>query len=154
MRRGMADTDVQLVRNGRLRASRLLVLAAAVAIGLALQAPLTRYLESLQALAATDPMRARAALAQLFRFPMLGLFAVTGGLGVHLVATSRRALRLGVFPPPGRSSGGAPRRFEGDAARRVARFLLVLAALLIAASLAGAYVSWQIAERLIACRAQ
>jgi hypothetical protein len=150
----MADTDVQLVRNGRFWASRLLVVAAAMAIGIALQAPLTRHLEALQALAATDPLRARAELAQIFRFPMLGLFGATGGLGVHLVLASRRALRLGVFPPPGRSFGGTPRRFEGDAARRVAAFMLVLAVLLIAASLAGAWVSWQIAERLIACRAQ
>jgi hypothetical protein len=150
----MAGTDLQLVRNRRYWLTRLLVIAGALACGIALQAPVTRYLESLQALAATDPAQARAELAAIFRFPMLGLFAATGALGVHLFAASRRARQLGIFPPPGRLFAGSTRRFEGDAARRVARFLIAISAVLVVASLAGAFVSWQIAEQLIACRAR
>jgi hypothetical protein len=132
---------------------RLVALAGAVAIGLVLQHVLRRHLTTLQALSAIDPFGARARFAAELRFGGLGLFALTTVVGVSVISTSLRGFRLAHFPPPGMWASGHDRPVIGPAARRVACAGLVLGLLLVACSIAGAAVTWQMAERLLACRA-
>jgi hypothetical protein len=132
---------------------RLVVLASAVAIGLLLQHFLRRHLGTLQTLAQTDPLGARARFAVELRFGGLGLFGLTTALGVSVIATSFRGFRLARFPPPGLWAWGCSRTVIGPAARRMACVGLVLGSLVVACSIAGGAVTWQMAERLLACRA-
>ena len=132
---------------------RALVLAGAIALGLALQQVLARRLEELDALAKTDLLRARAELATLLKGIAVALFGLTGAVGAGVIASSRRALALGQFPAPGRWSWGARRVVSGVAAQRFARVGIGLGVLLIAASAAGGGLLWYMASVVAACRA-
>ncbi len=132
---------------------RLGVLAAAVVVGLVLNYVLRIHLEGLQMLAQTDPIAARARLAMEIRGGGLIVFAITGALGASVMATSRRAARDQQFPPPGIWGWGATRTLSGPPARLAAGVGLVLGMLLIACSLAGAALSWEMGTRLLQCRA-
>jgi hypothetical protein len=149
----MAAPDAQLAGNWRLVRQRLLVIALALALGGVAYLALGDYLTSLSSLAETDVVAARAKLAVVFQALALGLFPLTGGLGVFLVAACRKSFALDRFPPPGAWGFGATRVFTGAAARRVAFAMLVLAIALVLCSIAGAALSWVMAERLLACRA-
>ncbi len=149
----MAAPDVQVPRRRPQLALRLLVLAGAVTLGLGLQAVVGSRLEELQALAKQDPIRARAELASLLRVFGLPLFALTGAIGLAMAASARRALATLRFPPPGIWSWGATRFATGPRARTLALVGLALAALLLLCSAAGAAVVWEMAARLLACRA-
>jgi hypothetical protein len=83
----------------------------------------------------------------------LGLFGLTAALGVSVITTSLRGLRLAHFPPPGVWAWGGARTVTGSAARRFAYVGVLLGSVLVACSLAGGAVTWQMAERLLACRA-
>ena len=147
----MTAPHAQIARSSSYWITRALVLAGAVGLGLWLQAQTTEYLASIQALAQDDPKAARAELAKAFRVLAIGLFGGTGALGLTLVATCRRAIRIGQFPPPGAWGLGAARVWRGDAAQRVARVMQILAWLLVLCSLAGSALSWHAAARLLDC---
>ena len=132
---------------------RVALLAGAIAMGVWLNQEVAAYLASLQALAKDHPMEARAALARVFRWIAIGLFGGIALLGVHLLATCRRALRIAQFPPPGAWGFGAARTWQAEPARRIARFMGVVSLALVLASTAGASVAWHIASVLLACRA-
>jgi hypothetical protein len=147
------DTPATPRTSGIARLARFAVLPGAVAIGLALRRLLTQHLVTLQALAQTDPLGARARLATEVRFGGLGLFGLTAALGVSVITTSFRGRRLAHFPPPGVWAWGGARTVTGPAARRFAYVGMLLGSLLVVCSLAGSAVTWQMAERLLACRA-
>ncbi len=151
----MADVDAaDAVRASRLAlAARLLTLAGAVAIGLVLQHFLKQHLAALQVVAQTDQVAARARLATELRFGGLGLFGLTAALGVSIVVSSLRGLRLAVFPPPGMWGWGSVRISTGPSARRLAYAGMMLGTVLVAASLAGGVVTGQMATALLRCRA-
>ncbi len=111
------------------------------------------HLGILQRLAATDPLAARATLAAEVRYGGLAVFATVCALGASLVAASLRSMRDERFPPTGVFGFGATRIVTGPAARRMAQVGMILAIALIACSLAGAWLSWEMAIRLLACRA-
>jgi len=150
----MASPDVQLVRSSRSLRRRLLVLAGAVALGIAAHLATADQLAALASLAQRDPMAARAKLAVVFRVVAVGLFGLTGTLGLVLSFACRRSLAVGRFPPPGAwGFGSGGRVWTGAPARRIALFMAVLAVLLVLCSIAGSALSWYMAERLLACRA-
>jgi hypothetical protein len=132
---------------------RVGVIVAAMVLGLVLNHFVQRHLAALQVLAETDAIAARARLATEIRIGGLGLFALTGLLGVSLIATARRGARELRFPPTGLWGWGATRIVTGPAARRLAVVGVILGTLLIACSLAGAAVSWRMGTVLLACRA-
>ena len=76
------------------------MLAAAVALGLALQRLLGGRLEEIQALAAADVVAARRELAFVLRAVGGGVFGFTALVGASLLVASRKALATGVFPRP------------------------------------------------------
>jgi hypothetical protein len=138
----------------RALAGRLVVLAAAVAAGLALQHVLAERLASIDALSKRDMLAARAELAQLFQIASVSVFGLTGALGVTIVLASRKAVALQQFPPPGRLSwGGARAIVSGPRAVTLARVGMGLGATLVVASAAGGGLMWYMALVLRACRA-
>ena len=150
----MSAPHAQLPGNWNAVRRRLLLIGVALALGGVAFAVMTEYMASLQALARTDVLAARAKLATLFRAMALGLFPLTGAIGVFLAGACRRSFAIDRFPPPGSGAfwqGG--RTFTGPAARRVATAMLVLSILLVVCSIAGGALSWWIADRLLACRA-
>ena len=131
---------------------RLAVIAGAVALGLALQQVLGARLAEINALAQSDVIRARAELATILRVAAVGVFGLTGGLGVAMFLSGRRALAEGRFPPSGAWSFGAMRQATGPQALKLARLSIALAALLVVCSLAGGALTWYMASVLLACR--
>jgi hypothetical protein len=108
---------------------RLLVLAAAIAIGLVLQHGLRARLDAIAELSERDVVRARAELALVFRVVGTIVFGVTGALGVAIAASSRHAVTSR------------------------ARLGLGLGIALLVASLAGLALIGYMAAVLLACRA-
>lgn len=108
---------------------RLLLAAAAVALGLVLQDLLRARLDAIAELAERDVIQARAELAFVFQVVGTLVFGVTGALGVAIAASSRHAR---------------------DARTRLG---LGLGIALLVASLAGAALIWYMAAVLLACRA-
>jgi len=148
----MAAPDAQLPRGGRFWAHRILLLAFAIALGLALEQVLTTRLTEIQALAKNDVIRARAEFASLLRVGGGGFFGLTTALGFLLINASRRAIREARFPPPGMLSWGATRVFTGTPGRRIALASLAIAITLVICSLAGAALVWHMAAVLLACK--
>jgi hypothetical protein len=153
----MSAPDVQLPRDPRAFARglaiRVLVVAGALAVGLALQHVVSGRLAEIQALAEHDVIRARAELAHVLRIVAVAVFGMTGAVGVAMLVAGRRALREDRFPPAGAFSWGAQRVLTGDPARRMARFSMALSVLLVVCSVAGAALTWHMASVLLACRA-
>jgi hypothetical protein len=150
----MAAPSPPLARSWRPLATRLLVVAGAVALGLALQQVLAARLAALQELAETDVLAARRELAFVFRAVAIGLFGLTGGLGIAIVLSCRRALAEGRFPPSGALAWGRARAVvTGPRAQRLAQTGLVLGALLVLCSAAGGGLLWWMARTLLLCRA-
>lgn len=149
----MSAHDVQLERSSGSLRRRLLVMLAAVALGLALQAVLGRHLESLQALAQEDVVAARAKLAGVLQIVAIALFGPIAALGAFLAAACVRSLGEQRFPPAGSWGFATTRTWTGPSARRVALVMLALAVALALAAVAGGLVTWTMALRLLACRA-
>ena len=147
----MATADVPM--GARHWVPRLAVLAAAVALGLLLQRVVAARLAEIQALSAENVIRARMELASLLRVGSVLLFGFTGATGLVIVASSRRALAVGRYPPPGVWSWGATHVYTGPRALTLARASLVLGALLIACSATAGGLVWYVAATLLACRA-
>lgn len=142
--------------NGSARAlvrNRLLVLAGAVALGLALQHVLRQRLDAIVAHSQQDMLAARAELATLIRVVGLGVFGLTGSLGAAMTNACRRPRLAERFPPPGILSIGARRVVTGPLAQSMTRVGLGLGIVLVAASLAGAALVWYMGAVLLACRA-
>src|SRR5262249_21979377 len=126
----------------------------AIGIGLVLQQVLRHYLAQIQDDARTDVLGARAELAHVFQAIGIGVFGMTGFVGVAIVRACRRAAREEVFPPQGFTSwGGGARTLTGPRALWLARVGIGLGATVVVASAAGAGLSWYIAAVLRACRA-
>jgi len=138
----------------RALAPRLAVVALAVALGLLLQRVVSGRLAEIQALASQDVIRARAELAALLRVGGASLFGFVALTGLAIVASARRALATGQFPPPGLWSWGTRRITTGPRARTLARTGLVLGSMLIALSAAAGGLVWYMASALLACRAR
>jgi hypothetical protein len=150
----MAATPAQPAGLRRALWARLGVIAGAVALGLALQQVLGARLAEIDALAKSDVIRARAELAGILKVVAVGLFGLTGGLGIAMLAAGRRALAEGRFPPAGSWSFGAARQpATGPRALRLTRAWIALAAALVLCSVAGGAFTWTMASVLLACRA-
>jgi hypothetical protein len=149
----MVEAGTKPERRWREIAPRLVAVGAAVALGLALERALGGRLAAIEALAAQDVVAARGELALVLRVVGGLVFGMTTAVGVAMVASSRKALSLGVFPAPGIWSWGAKRRLEGPRARTLARLSIGLAAALIACSLAALALVLYMAQVLLACRA-
>jgi hypothetical protein len=134
-------------------AKRLLVIAGAIALGLALQHVLAARLEAIQALAREDVRAARAELATLLGVVGTLVFGSTASTGIGMILACRKALETGRFPPPGAWSWGAARIATGPRARTLARVGMALAAAIVALSAAGGGAMWFLGAELLACRA-
>jgi hypothetical protein len=150
----MTAAGVPVARGPRHWLPRLLVLAAAVTVGLLLQRVLAARLAEIQALSAENVIRARYELASLLRVGGTLLFGFTALTGLAIVASARRARRALRFPPPGIWSWGAAQVVTGPRAVTLARFSLVLGVLLVACSAAGGGLIWYAASVLIRCQAR
>jgi hypothetical protein len=132
---------------------RLGVLALVIALGLVLQGWLVGFLEQIQLRSKTDMLGARAELAGVFQWGGLLLFGLTAATGVGVVATCRRGLALGVFPPPGLWSLGGVRQLTGPRARNALWVGIALGVLLVVTSAAAGGLAWYMGMVLRACRA-
>jgi hypothetical protein len=138
----------------RLVGARILVLTAAVVLGLCVQQWLAARLGVIQDLATTDIFAARRDLAFLLQIAAVSLAGIVGGLGIAILAASRRAIATERFPPTGWLGWGSAREVvTGPRARRLARASMVLGALLVVCSAAGAGLMWWMARALLLCRA-
>src|SRR5262245_23464362 len=99
---------------------RLGVLVVVATVGLALNQLLQAHLATLQLVAQSDPLGARAQFANELRIGGLALFAVTALLGASVIASARRAARDLRFPPAGIWSWGTSRTVTGPAVRQFA----------------------------------
>jgi hypothetical protein len=104
---------------------RLLIGAAALALGATLHHVLRARLDAIQELSLRDMLAARAELAMVLRVVGTFIFASTGGLGIAIAASTANA-------------------------RDIRRYLGLV---ILAASLAGAALIWYAAAILNACRA-
>jgi hypothetical protein len=132
---------------------RLLILAAAVAVGLALQRVLAARLEAIVELSHRDMLAARAELAHLFQLVGTAVFGLTGALGVAFAWSCRKPAEARQFPPPGLLSYGAHRLTTGPRAQMLTRIGFGVGVALFAASLAAGALIWYAAAVLLACRA-
>jgi hypothetical protein len=150
----MAASGPLLPSPRRALASRLLVVAGAVAVGLALQQALAARLGAIAELAETDVLAARRDLAVVFEVAAIALAAGIGGLGAAIALSCRRALAEGRFPPSGALAFGRARvPLTGPPAQRLARIGLALGAALALCSLAAGGLLWWLARTLLLCRA-
>ena len=133
--------------------ARVAVLALAVAAGLFLQRALARELDAIRVLAETDVLAARAQLAAWLRIGGAALFGLTGAIGVSVIASSRRAIAEGRFPPSGPWSWGAARVVTGTPALRMGWIGIGLGAALVLCSAAAGALTWTMGAMLLACRA-
>jgi hypothetical protein len=133
--------------------ARIAVLVLAIGVGLVLQRALARELETIRVLAETDVLAARAQLAAWLRIGGAALFGLTGAVGVAVIASSRRAIAEGRFPPPGLWSWGAARIVTGKAALRMGWIGIGLGAALLLCSAIAAVLTWEMGAMLLACRA-
>ena len=134
-------------------AKRVLAVAAALAVGLALQHVLAARLEAIQALARDDVLAARAELATLLRVVGTLVFGTTAATGIAMILACREALASGRFPPPGVWSWGAARIATGPRAQLLARVGMALAAAIVALSAVAGGLMWFLGAKLLACRA-
>lgn len=132
---------------------RLLVLGAAVVLGLWLQRILQARLEGIVALSQADMLAARAELAHLLQLVGTAVFGLTGALGIAFAVSCRRPGEALRFPPRGVLSLGATRVTTGPRAQTLTRIGFGLGVVLFAASLAGGALIWYVASVLLACRA-
>jgi len=142
----------QGIASRRTLALRLGVLCGAVALGLVGQQMLGAHLVQIETLSRTDLLGARAELARVLEVSSVVVFGLTGGVGVALLASLRRGLALGQFPPPGLLSWGARQRLTGSHAALFTRVGMALALTLVLASCAGGALVWHMAAVLRACR--
>ena len=149
----MAAGGIHISRGRRFWLSRIAVIALAIALGLLLQRVVAARLAEIQALSAESVIRARYELASFLRVGGSVLFGFTAATGLAIVASARRALSVGRFPPPGMWSWGAARVETGPRAVTLARVSLVLGALLVACSAAGGGLIWYAASVLVSCQA-
>jgi len=105
----MVSPAPPLARAWRPVALRLLVVAGAIALGLALQQVVTARLAAIQELSQTDVIAARRELAFVFRVAAVALVGGIGGLGVAIAHSCRRARAEGRFPPSGTLAFGRAR---------------------------------------------
>jgi hypothetical protein len=145
------DSGFANARRGLL--ARIGLIVVAIGIGLLLQQWLRAYLAALDDRSRTDLLGARAELARVFQALAVVVFGTTGLVGVSVVQACRRAARELVFPPSGLRAWRAARTVTGPRALQMARIGMGLGVVLIAASAAGAGLSWYMAAVLRACRA-
>jgi hypothetical protein len=149
----MASPQVQIAGKPRAQVRMFAMLALAVALGLALQHVVQSRLDGIAALADENVIRARGELAGMLRGVAVGVFGVTGALGVVFGIACCHAHREQRFPPSGRWSWTATRVVTGPRARLVARIGIGLAGALVAVSILGGTLTWYVASVLLACRA-
>lgn len=133
---------------------RLGVVAAAIALGLALQEVLSERLEAIAIGAERDVVAARRELGMLMRAVCIPVLALTTAIGVSITHSARCALREARFPPTQGSlwnRGG--RVLTGAAALRKAAIALCLGLALVLCSLSAAGLVWWITRVLLLCRA-
>jgi hypothetical protein len=140
-------------RDGRFWLTRLGVALAAVAAGLALQQVVAARLGAIQALAAEDVVAARRELAALLRVGGGALFGFLALVGLSIAHASRRALREARFPPRGLWGWGARRIVTGPPARTAGRVGVALGLAIAVLSALGGALVFELAARLLACRA-
>lgn len=145
------ELPVRVPRTAILR--RLLILAMAVAIGLALQHVLRARLDEIVELSHGNMLAARAELGWLFRIVGTAVFGLTGGLGIVFAVACRHPSEALQFPPPGLLSVDAARLTTGPRAQTLTRIGLGLGITLFAVSLLGGTLMWYMAAVLFACRA-
>ena len=131
----------------------LLLVAVALAAGLALQHALGERLAEIVARGQHDKLAARAELAAWIRGVITCACGLTAALGLVLVRACRRPGSALRFPPPGLLSLGARRAVTGPRAVALTRVGLCLGAALLVASLAAIALAWYVAAILAACRA-
>jgi hypothetical protein len=139
--------------SARAVAVKLIVLAAAIAVGLVLQQALGAQLEAIVARAEHDRLAARAELGRWIRAVTTGACGLTAALGLALAHACRNPAAAEHFPPPGLFALGARRTLTGPRARALTRIGLVLGVLLSLVSLGGVALGWYVASVLLACRA-
>jgi hypothetical protein len=133
--------------------TRLLLLGGALALGLVFQHLLGARLDAILERSKVDMLAARAELAWLIRGVGVGVFGLTGGLGVVMTHSCRSPGTAERFPPPGLMSLGARHVVTGPTARLMTGVGLGLGLVLLFASLAGAALVWYMGAVLLACRA-
>jgi len=131
---------------------RLLVIAGAIAVGLALQQVLSERLAAILAHAEYDKVAARAELATLIRGTITAACGLTAALGLWIAIACRHAAEATAFPPPGLFSIGA-RTVSGPRARTLTRIGFWLGGTLLVVSLAAIALAWYAGAVLLACRA-
>jgi len=150
----MVSPAPPLARAWRPVALRLLVVAGAIALGLALQQVVTARLAAIQELSQTDVIAARRELAFVFRVAAVALVGGIGGLGVAIAHSCRRARAEGRFPPSGTLAFGRARNVvTGPRAQRLATTGIVLGVLLVLCSAMAGGLLWTMARTLLLCRA-
>jgi hypothetical protein len=93
------------------------------------------WLDSLRAIASSDPEAARAEALRALRLLEWASFAVLSLLSAFLFRYFQLGLREGRLPPSGWWSLGAYRLAVGRTARRMSKFGLVLSAVLLTAAI-------------------
>ncbi|HTO52878.1 MAG TPA: hypothetical protein VMR50_05775 [Myxococcota bacterium] len=124
----MSSVQPRLNVSGRALAARLALLALALVLGLGGALWMRHYLAQIQEYAKTDLLGARAWLARSIQMGSLFVFGSSAAVGVGVILSARRRPNL---------------RWVG----------FVLGGVLVAASAAGAGLSWYMAAVLKACRA-
>ncbi len=107
------------------------------------------YAEQLKNLAVTDPAEAAAAAAQLARTLAILNGLVLGSLTIVIIWQGWSGWRAESMPPPGSWILEGQRTWTGEPAVRIAKFRIVVGALLGVLTAASSSILWSLGERVV-----
>ena len=125
----------------------MVILLSLVAVGLwGVLDRLAEYAAQLAALAATEPLKAGAALTQLLR-----ALAIINGVVLSLFATliiwhGWRGRRTASMPPKGTWILEGQRTWTGESALRIAKFTMVVGTILAVLGVASSLILWRVGD--------
>ena len=128
----------------------MVVLVSIVAVGVWISLDrIAEYAKQLENLAVTDPAAAAATATQLMRTLAILNGLVLGSLTVMIIWHGWSGWRAEAMPPPGSWILAGQRTWTGESAVRVAKFKIVVGALLGVLAVASSLTLWNLGERVV-----
>lgn len=128
----------------------MVVLVSILAVGVWLSLDrIAEYAEQLEDLAVTDPTGAAATTTQLMRILAILNGLVLGSLTIIIIWHGWTGWRAEAMPPPGSWILAGQRTWTGESAVRIAKFKIVVGALLGVLAVASSLILWSLGEWVV-----
>lgn len=128
----------------------LVVLVSFLAVGVWISLDrIAEYAEQLKNLAATDPAGAAVRATQIMRILAILNGLVLGSLTIMIIRHGWSGWRAQAMPPPGSWILAGQRTWTGESAVRIAKFKIVVGALLGLLAVASSLILWSLGARVV-----